>query len=254
MMATETTLTVRELAKDFKASDGARRVLSGVTFEVARGERVALVGRSGAGKSTLLSIIAGFLEPTEGTVSLGPPEACRVSFIFQDDGLLPWMTVLENAALAPRLAGDPSWRQAGLSCLEVVGMAERGGSWPKELSIGMRKRVEIARALAAGPSLLLADEPLAHLDPPARVELEELLISTTASRRIALLCATHDLESALALSSRVLILGGTPARLLTVFEAPWAGSEERPRRESQEFQTVRWELSRRMQAAEVAGA
>lgn len=185
---------------------GSRRVLQNVSFSIAAGEFVAVVGRSGSGKSTLLRIVAGLQLPTSGTVTFqGEPitglnRACRV--MFQDSRLLPWLRVRENVLLGlPRTA-----HQRAAAALEQVGLADRGDDWPAVLSGGQKQRIALARALAGEPMLLLLDEPLGSLDALTRLEMQSLIGRVWEADGFGALLITHDIEEAVALADRVLIL------------------------------------------------
>jgi sulfonate transport system ATP-binding protein len=182
-------------------------VLSGVDLDLAPGAFVGVVGRSGCGKSTLLRLIAGLEAPTAGTVALdGAPlaglnTAARV--MFQDARLLPWKRVRDNVALGlPRQTA----RASAADALAHVGLGDRGGDWPGILSGGQRQRVALARALAASPRLMLLDEPLGALDALTRVEMQALIERIWREAGFTALLVTHDVEEAVALCDRVLLV------------------------------------------------
>ncbi len=195
------------------------RALNNVTFDIARGELVAVVGPSGCGKSTLLRIIAGLETPDAGSVTIGgdPPAALtaqhRLGVAFQDHALLPWLTVAGNIALPWRLASlapDPS-RIDELA--RMVGLADFLHVTPRQLSGGMRQRVSIARALALSPSLLLLDEPFGALDLVTRRALNQEMQSLWASLGTTTLLITHSVEEAVQLADRVLVMAARPGRI-----------------------------------------
>jgi sulfonate transport system ATP-binding protein len=197
-------LAVRGVGKRY----GARAVLERVSFSLQRGEVVSLVGPSGCGKSTLLRILAGLDRDFDGELLLdgavrrGPSP--RVGVIFQEPRLLPWLSVADNVAFSagPRASHDP--RVGRL--LTEVGLAGIGAALPKQLSGGMSQRVALARGLFAQPDLLLLDEPFSAVDAMTRMRLQDLLLSLTRLHGTAALIVTHDLDEALYLSDRVLLL------------------------------------------------
>jgi sulfonate transport system ATP-binding protein len=188
-----------------------RNVLDRVSFTLKRGEIVSLVGPSGCGKSTLLRVVAGLDRDFDGELRLdghvqrGPSP--RVGVIFQEPRLLPWLSVADNVAFSagPRQGDDP--RVARL--LDEVGLEGAGKALPKQLSGGMAQRVALARGLFPQPDLLLLDEPFSAVDAMTRMRLQDLLLSLTRAHRTAALLVTHDLDEALYLSDRVLLLNTT---------------------------------------------
>ncbi|GAA2856248.1 ABC transporter ATP-binding protein [Pseudonocardia halophobica] len=196
---------------------GLRCVLKDVDADVAAGEIVGVVGRSGVGKTTLLRVLGGLLPATVGTVRLfgrpvtgPPPEAVMV---FQDyaAALLPWRTVARNVALGlgGRLRAGERRRRV-TEALELVGLADRGGDHPAQLSGGMAQRVQIARALAVQPRVLLMDEPFGALDALTRAALQDVLLGIQERTHTTIVFVTHDLDEALYLADRVVVLGGEP--------------------------------------------
>ena len=182
-----------------------------VEFAVAAGELVSLVGPSGCGKSTILRAIAGLHRPERGTVELGVARRA-LGFLFQDDALLPWRTARDNVALGLRFAGM-SRREARAEAeawLARLGLAGLGGRYPAQLSGGQRKRVALAQVLALRPRLLLMDEPFAALDAIVRQQVTQELLRWVEREGIAVVLVTHDLEEAIALADRVLLLGQGP--------------------------------------------
>jgi NitT/TauT family transport system ATP-binding protein len=195
-------------------------VLEGVNLEVRRGEFVCLVGQSGCGKTTLLNIVAGFLAPTRGEVSVEGepvrgPDPRRV-FIFQEGGVFPWLSVHDNIGFA--LAGKPAReREEGVKhYTAMVGLTGFERAYPRELSGGMRQRVEIARALAAGPEVIYMDEPFGALDYFTRFKMRADLVRIWQHERKTILFVTHDIEEAVQLADRVVVLSRRPATIRTV--------------------------------------
>ncbi|QDX21327.1 ATP-binding cassette domain-containing protein [Pandoraea pnomenusa] len=187
---------------------GARSVLSDFSLALPRGGFAAIVGRSGCGKSTLLRLIAGLEAPDAGTVTLDghalgtTTTAVSTRIMFQDARLLPWRTVLENVAIGL----PPSARADALEVLREVGLAERADDWPSRLSGGQRQRVALARALVHRPNLLLLDEPLGALDALTRIEMHALIERLWRAHGFTALLVTHDVQEAVALADRVVLI------------------------------------------------
>ncbi|MFD8249497.1 ABC transporter ATP-binding protein [Nocardia sp. NPDC059691] len=187
---------VRGLTRGF----GERTVLDGITLTIPAGQFVALLGRSGSGKSTLLRALAGLDYDVAGSGTLRVP--AKTSVVFQDSRLLPWQRVLANV-----LYGQPRSRKAAaVRVLTEVGLAGRERAWPNQLSGGEQQRVSLARSLVGEPDLLLADEPFGALDALTRIKMHELLRQLIRRRRPTVLLVTHDVDEAIALADRVLVL------------------------------------------------
>jgi sulfonate transport system ATP-binding protein len=178
-----------------------RTVLDAVDLRIAPGEFVALLGRSGSGKSTLLRALARLDDGVPGSGELSVPDERAV--VFQDSRLLPWARVLDNVVLG---LGGPDPRARGRAALAEVGLAGRERAWPAELSGGEQQRVALARSLVREPALLLADEPFGALDALTRIRMHALLRELCARHRPAVLLVTHDVDEAVQLADRVLVL------------------------------------------------
>jgi len=194
-------------------------VLSELSFQVAAGERLALVGRSGCGKSTLLHLIAGLAQPASGSVRIGgqvvrAPSA-RWVMMFQQPSLYPWMSVFDNAALALRFAGrmDEAAKIVG-DLLALVKLADLADVNVQRLSGGQQQRVALARALAAGPDLLLLDEPFSALDAFTRADLQRDVRAIAKRLGVTLLLVTHDIDEAVVMADRALVMDAHPGRIL----------------------------------------
>ena len=186
--------------RDLKRTFTLKGVLNGVDLDIAPGEFVALLGRSGSGKSTLLRALAGIDHEAEGTGEIALPP--RSAVIFQDARLLPWLRVLDNILL-----GQPhDVRPCAVHAVGEVGLAGREQSWPHELSGGEQQRVALARALVREPALLLADEPFGALDALTRIQMHDLLRRLSERHKPAVLLVTHDIDEALALADRIVML------------------------------------------------
>ena len=195
-------LSLRGLGKDF----GTRKVLRDTQLQVEPGEFIAVVGRSGCGKSTLLRLVAGLDEPTAGTLQVDDAAAAGLRpdtrIMFQDARLLPWQRVRANVTLG--LPREHAGRADDV--LAQVGLADRGGEWPARLSGGQRQRVALARALVHQPRLLLLDEPLGALDALTRIEMHKLIESLWLRHGFTALLVTHDVQEAVALADRVILI------------------------------------------------
>ena len=201
-------LTLERLHKSF----GNKTVLKGINLEIQPGEFVAIVGRSGCGKSTMLRLVAGLDAPSDGNVLLNgtysdKPINPAVRMMFQDARLLPWQRVLANVELGLIGANSKVYaKQTALQVLRAVGLEDRAYEWPSVLSGGQRQRVALARALASKPSLLLLDEPLGALDALTRIEMQQLLESLWQEQRFTALLITQDVEEAVVLADRVILI------------------------------------------------
>lgn len=195
---------VSALQRSFNEAGG---VLNGLDLEIAPGEFVALLGRSGSGKSTLLRALAGLDRGVAGTGVVDVPE--KVSVVFQDSRLLPWKRVLDNVVLGVR-AEDA--RQRGSQALAEVGLEGRERAWPHELSGGEQQRASLARSLVRDPELLLADEPFGALDALTRIRMHALLHRLCEVHQPAVLLVTHDVDEAIVLADRVIVLDGGVVR------------------------------------------
>ena len=229
-------LAVRSLHKSYVATSGTVDALSGIQLFVEEAEFVSLVGTSGCGKSTLLHIIGGLEAASSGTVELdgelvrGP--GAELGLVFQRQTLFPWLTVLENVRFPHTLrrqrvrAADPQEKtnRAVLveNLLRLVGLWDFRNSYPAELSGGMQQRAAIARALVARPDVLLMDEPFGALDSQTREQMQELLLHVNALHRTTTLFVTHDVDEALLLSDRVIVLSPRPGRILADITVPFA--------------------------------
>ena len=192
--------------------------LSGVSLEVELGEIVAVIGGSGCGKSTLLRAVAGLDPASEGTVTLdgeriGAPHE-KIGIIFQEPRLLPWLKVSDNVGFG--LGDRPKAERAErvTTALRRVGLADKAGVWPRELSGGQAQRVAIARALVPRPEVLLLDEPFSALDAFTRTDLQAHLLDLWADAKPTLIVVTHDVDEAIVLADRIMVMWARPGRIL----------------------------------------
>jgi len=215
-------IEARGLAKSFATERGALHVIADVSFEVADGELVAIVGPSGCGKSTLLNILAGFEQPDRGGVQIdGAPHSrpdARGILISQRGSVFPWLSVRENLMFG--LNGHARGRQAQLAdhYAELVGLKGFEQSYPHELSGGMLKRAELARALVVKPEILYMDEPFSALDALLNLRMRGELLRILAEERHTVVLITHDVEEAIHIADRILVLSARPARIQASFD------------------------------------
>jgi NitT/TauT family transport system ATP-binding protein len=218
-------LVVKDLKKVFgEETDTVSEVIANISLSLGHGEIVSVVGPSGCGKSTLLNLLCGLVPRTAGEVlwyggtSTGMPK--RVGYMLQKDLLLPWRTALKNVTLGPEIhnisSGERSARARQL--LDTIGLSGFHDYYPSALSGGMRQRVALARTLANEPEVLLLDEPFAALDFQTKLVLENDMARLVRSQRRSLLLITHDVEEAVSLSDRVIVLTHRPARIRAVHE------------------------------------
>ena len=234
----EAFLVIDNVSKVYPTPTGAYTVLDGISLSVREGEFVCVIGHSGCGKSTLLDMVSGFRQPTEGEVRLqsqvitepGPDRMV----VFQNYSLLPWLTAYENIYLGinsvwpnkPQAEKDQITRDH----LAMVGLSEAADKRPGQLSGGMKQRVCIARALALRPQVLVLDEPFGALDPITREELQEELLKIWTEHQVTVLMITHDIDEALLLSDRlVMMTNGPAAKIGEIMDIPFP----RPRNRAQ---------------------
>ena len=207
------------LALAFERGGVSVPVLVDLSLSIDKGQFVVMVGPSGVGKSTLLRVIAGLLPASAGTVRVAAtPDPTRraLALVFQEARLLPWRRVLANVELGMEglALTKPERRLRAEAALALVGLADYGERWPYELSGGQRQRVGIARALAVEPEVLLMDEPFGALDAITRKGLQDELVRIQDATGKTILFVTHDLDEAAVLADRVILLGGSPARVV----------------------------------------
>ncbi|MBP2231936.1 sulfonate transport system ATP-binding protein [Azospirillum agricola] len=198
--------------------------LDRIGLEVAPGEILGVVGGSGCGKSTLLRLLSGLEVPTSGTVTLNgqPVRGPRgeIGVVFQEPRLMPWLSIRDNVGFGIRHLPKAERRSRTDEALTRVGLIDFAGAWPRELSGGMAQRAALARALVGRPSVLLLDEPFSALDALTRCDLQDHLLDLWAYDRPTLVLVTHDIEEALVLSDRVVVMQPRPGRILTVATPP----------------------------------
>jgi NitT/TauT family transport system ATP-binding protein len=215
-------LQIRSLGKAYDSRGRQVEALSDITFSVDAGQFVCVVGPSGCGKTTLLRCIGGLLPPTSGEIRIGgipvtgPPDGLAIVFQEYGRSLFPWHRVAENVELPLKAKGMAKSQRRRLvaEALAAVGLADAGAAYPWQLSGGMQQRVAIARALAFQPGVLLMDEPFAAVDAQTRADLEDLVRTVWRSFGVTLLFVTHDIDEAVYLGQRVVVLSSSPTQVL----------------------------------------
>jgi len=230
-------------------------VLSNIDLDVARGQFVCIIGESGCGKSTLLRMMAGLLLPTEGQVLHDGTKVAGVrhelGFVFQQDAVFPWLTVEKNVAYGPRSRGVPKAQRERLvaTWCEAVGLTAFRKAYPKQLSGGMRKRVDLARAYANSPDILLMDEPFAALDVQTKAEMQDAVLELWRSTGKTVVFVTHDLDEAVFLSDVVVVLSSRPGRVHAIVPSTLARPRTAETRVSDAFAAAKRTLWTTLQEA-----
>ena len=221
-------MSISGLGRTYPGQSGPVTALSSVDFEVRQREFISVIGPSGCGKSTLIRIVAGLEEPTSGSVSIDGhtvtgPGADR-GMVFQGYTLFPWLSVKKNVMFGLKMKGikKAQAERMALEWLDIVGLTECADHYPAQLSGGMKQRVAIARALANEPRILLMDEPFGALDAQTRASMQAHLLRIWERVDVTILFITHDLDEAIYLSDRVVVLGANPGRVLEVIDVPVA--------------------------------
>ena len=210
-------VSLEEVSVRFGVGPSAYEAVAGVTLEIAAGEFVAIVGPTGCGKSTLLNVVAGLLSPAAGLARVHGRRVAGITaqagYLFQQDALMPWKTALANVAVALEVGGvaSPEARERARALLARVGLARFVDRYPHQLSGGQRKRVALAQMLIRNPAILLMDEPFGPLDAQTRGMMGDLLLSLWSADRKAVLFVTHDLEEAISLADRVVVMSAGPS-------------------------------------------
>jgi len=232
-------------------SFGDLKVVDDVSFGIADREFVSVIGPSGCGKTTMMNIVAGFVNPSSGTVLLdgkpitGPgPER---GVIFQEYGVFPWLTVRQNIEFGLKLAAnrgtDANYKdrreEICARYMGLMGLADFADAYPKTLSGGMRQRLAIARAYAVKPEFLLMDEPFGALDAQTRSNMQDLLLEVLAAERKTVMLITHSVEEAIYLSSKILVVTARPSRIREVIQVPFGYPRDDKLHESHEFGEMR---------------
>ena len=219
-----TKLKIDNVVKEYVGNKGKTVALNGVSLDIKENEFICVVGPSGCGKSTLLNIIAGLLEPTSGAVYLDGKKiegtGVERGVVFQGYALFPWRTVLKNVMFGLEMKRMPKDQAEEIAkkYIKAVGLEGFEHAYPKELSGGMRQRVAIARAYAADPEVLLLDEPFGALDAQTRVQLQSELLNTWEHEKKTCFFITHDVDEAIILAQRVIIMSARPGRIKKIVD------------------------------------
>jgi len=218
----EAKLRAKGVGMSFKRDGKVTPVLENIDLDVGEGEFLCLLGPSGCGKSTLLNIVAGFLEPTSGTVTIDGepvqgPDPRRI-FVFQERGVFPWLTVEGNVGFGLFRLTRAEREQRVAHYIKLVGLRGFEKAYPQELSGGMKQRLEVARALAVNPDVLYLDEPFGALDSITRLIMRGELLRIWEAERKTIVFVTHDIEEAVQLADRVVVMSTRPARIQTIVE------------------------------------
>jgi NitT/TauT family transport system ATP-binding protein len=245
--ATKVRLEAIDLSLDYPGKTPTR-ALEGLTLKVYDNEFLAVLGPVGCGKTTLLRIFTGFLKPTQGVVTcdgtaIEGPSPQR-GYVFQEEAIFPWMTVRENVEFGLLARGmDPDQRRAiSGELIGLIGLADFENAYPKELSSGMSKMVEVVRVLATDPSILLMDEPFAALDAQTRARLQNELAQLWEQQRKTVLFVTHDADEALYLADRVIVFSQRPGRIKAAFKVDFPRPRSMETRFSPEFASLKREV------------
>ncbi len=241
-------LSIEHLDKSFVRGNLASQVLKDINLNIAKGEFISIIGHSGCGKSTVLNIVAGLLDPSLGGVILDGKEVRGPgpdrSMVFQNHSLLPWLTVYENVEVAVNKLFKRSMNRAERRewiehNLALVNMGHALNKYPQEISGGMKQRVGIARALAMKPKVLLLDEPFGALDALTRVQMQDQLLATWGSEQRTVMFITHDVDEAVYLANRVVVMAARPGRVQEVIDVDLPYPRTEAVRLSPEFTRIR---------------
>ena len=215
---------IDHVEKIYDGRKGKMIALNGVDLDIMENEFICVVGPSGCGKSTLLNIIAGLLEPTSGAVYVDGKKVegtgTERGVVFQQYALFPWLTVMKNVMFGLKLKGmkDEEAKEIAMKYIKMVQLEDFVDSYPKELSGGMKQRVAIARAYAVQPEVLLMDEPFGALDAQTRTQLQSELIPTWQEEKNTCFFITHDVEEAIILATKVIVMSARPGRIKTIID------------------------------------
>ncbi|MBB6675417.1 ABC transporter ATP-binding protein [Cohnella nanjingensis] len=242
-------IAIRGVGKSYRTGKTEFQALGNIRLDIAANEFVTIVGPSGCGKSTLLRIVAGLEEASVGEVTVDGvavvgPGADR-GMVFQGYTLFPWLTVRQNIEYGPKLKGVPILERRAVSnrYLRITRLESFANRFPKQLSGGMKQRVAIARALANGPKVLLMDEPFGALDAQTKLEMQEALLDVWAKEKTTVLFITHDIDEAIFLSQRILVMAAGPGRMIGEYQVALPAERTPEVREHPDFLKLKRELA-----------
>ncbi|WP_410513493.1 ABC transporter ATP-binding protein [Paenibacillus sp. BR2-3] len=241
-------IEVKELNKVYESKNKTFEALRNIDLTVGENEFLTIIGPSGCGKSTLLRIVAGLEDASGGVLSVDGEEiigpGADRGMVFQGYTLFPWLTVRENIEYGPKLKGIPILERRRISnhFLKVIRLESFAKSYPKQLSGGMKQRVAIARALANRPKVLLMDEPFGALDAQTKLEMQEMLLEVWEREKTTVMFITHDIDEAIFLSQRIIVMGAAPGRFLQQFEVSLPAERTPEVREHPDFLALKHEI------------
>jgi sulfonate transport system ATP-binding protein len=241
-------ISINDVKKIYPLDDQGLLALDDVRLDIEENQFLTIVGPSGCGKTALLNLVAGLDCPTAGTIMIdnklvsGPNVRC--GFVFQSDSVFPWFTVRNNIGYGLRFKdiSDADEQHVIDRCINMVGLGEFADRWPRELSGGMKKRVDLARAYAGDPELLLLDEPFASLDAITQENMQLLLLQIWLESRKTVIFVTHDVEEAIFLGQRVAVMSPRPGKIGRIFEIPFGFGREPSLKLSSHFVQLRKEV------------
>ena len=247
MSAAGVRIAFDQVSVRFATQNGTMHVVDNVTYAIHDREFVSVIGPSGCGKTTMMNIVAGFMQPSSGTVTLdgrpiGGPGPDR-GVIFQEYGVFPWLTVKQNIAFGLTLrankTGPEEREEICQRYMRLMGLADFADAWPRTLSGGMRQRLALARAYAVKPQFLLMDEPFGALDAQTRSAMQDLLLDVLAAEGKTVMLITHSVEEAVYLSKRIVVMTARPTRIREIIEVPFQYPRTAALHESPEFGELR---------------
>ncbi|WP_216364953.1 ABC transporter ATP-binding protein [Paenibacillus sp. BIHB 4019] len=242
-------IEIRDLHKVYQTKKSSFEALRDIQLTIGSNEFLTILGPSGCGKSTLLRMVAGLDEPSSGMLALDGEEivgpGAERGMVFQGYTLFPWLTVRENIEYGLKLQGIPTLARRSISnyWLKIIRLERFDKSYPKQLSGGMKQRVAIARALANRPKVLLMDEPFGALDAQTKLEMQEMLLDVWQKEKTTVLFITHDIDEAIFLSQRIVVMGAGPGRILKQFKVNLPAERSPEVREHQSFLALKRELA-----------
>lgn len=241
----------QQISKAYNSRRGPVFALENVSFSVRQAEFVCIVGPSGCGKSTLLKILAGLMQPTSGRLQYSGVAGSKPqnALVFQEHGLFPWLSVQDNVAFGLEAQGVPRQqrRAQARDFLDQFGLAAFAHNFPHELSVGMRQRAAIARAFLTDPELLLMDEPFSALDAQSKLVLQEELLKIWKAHQKMVVYVTHDIEEAVLLGDRVLVMSGRPGRIVEDITIPLHRPRNLRDREQPEVREIAWNIWKKIE-------
>lgn len=237
-------ITLSGVTKEYEGGRARTHALDRIDLTISPGAFVCLVGPSGCGKTTLLKVIAGLSAPSSGAVRFGEDPDPGIGMVFQDHGLFPWMSLRDNVAFGLEAMGvdSPTRRSSAEGLLDQLGLGEFASRYPHELSGGMRQRAAIARALITHPQVLLMDEPFSSLDAQSKLVLQDEIQRLWGERRQTVVYVTHDVEEAVILGDRVLVMSGRPGKIVQDVEISLPRPRDLRDRSSEEVKTKTWTI------------